>query len=238
MIPWIKLDTARAPDGGEVSLWRRGDELVVRAGAVDLMSTRTHGSEEVLAELGCAGLGEGASVLIGGLGLGFTLRAVLALLPRRASVVVAELIPAVVGWVRGPVGGAPLLDDPRVTVVVRDCAAVIAESEAGFDAILLDVDNGPTALTQGDNRRLYGRAGLAVAARALRPGGRLAVWSAGEDAGFVERVRRAGLAPAVHPARAHRGKGARHVVFLGQRAGGGSGSTKPRGAGSPPSRSS
>jgi spermidine synthase len=215
MIPWVKLASAPAPGGGELSLWRRGGELLVRAGTVDLMSSRAHGSEERLAELGCAGLGEGASVLVGGLGMGFTLRAVLALLPPGARVLCAELVPAVVDWVRGPLGGAALLDDPRVSVEIRDAADVIRESEARFDAILLDVDNGPAALTQAENRWLYGPAGLAGAARALRPGGRLAVWSAAPDPAFAERLSRAGFAARVHGARAHGGRGARHTVFVG-----------------------
>src|SRR5262249_55272141 len=156
--------------------------LVVRAGGVDLMSNRSAGSEEALAELGCRDLGPGASVLVGGLGMGFTLRAALAVLPADARVLVSELFPAVVGWVRGPLGGAALLADPRVRVEARDCAGVPAGSAGRFDAVLLDVDNGPSALTTEENRRLYGRAGLETAARALRPGGRLAVWSAQDDA--------------------------------------------------------
>ena len=227
MIPWVKLGSGRAPDGTELSLWRRGAELCVRAGALDLMSNRAHGSEELLAEHGCAALGEGASVLVGGLGLGFTLRAALAVLPASARVLVAELVPAVVEWVRGPVGFAALLDDPRVTVETRDCADVLGESERRFDAVLLDVDNGPSALTQADNRRLYDREGIARAARALRPGGRLLVWSAGDDPAFARRLSDAGLTARTLRVRAHRGgggggaggrgRGARHVIFLGVR---------------------
>jgi len=217
----VKLDAARAPDGAELSLWRRGDELVVRAGGVDLMSNRAHGSEELLAEHGCSGLGEGARVLVGGLGLGFTLRAALAVLPASARVLVVEVCPAVVGWVRGPVGGGALLDDPRVAVEERDCAAVVRESAARFDAILLDVDNGPSALTLASNGWLYGHAGLVAAARALRPGGRLAVWSRGDDPAFVARLSGTGFAARALHARAHRGttgsrgRGAHHVVFVG-----------------------
>ncbi len=226
MIAWIKLGSARAPDGTELSLWQRGAELVVRAGTLDLMSTRLHGSEELLAEHGCEGLaapGAPASVLIGGLGLGFTLRATLGLLSPSARVVVAELVPEIVDWVRGPLGGAALLDDPRVVVEVRDVAAVLRESADRFDAILLDVDNGPSALTQASNRWLYGRAGVDAAARALRPGGRLAVWSAGEDPAFEALLGRAGLAARSVRVRAHRarpgssGRGAHHVIFLGVR---------------------
>ncbi len=225
MIAWIKRGTARAPDGTELSLWQRGAELVVRAGTLDLMSTRLHGSEELLAEHGCAGLTASASVLIGGLGLGFTLRAALGLLAPTARVVVAELVPEIIDWVRGPVGAAALLDDPRVTTTARDVAAVLRESAASFDAILLDVDNGPSALTQASNNWLYGRAGIAAAARALRPGGRLAVWSAGEDPAFEALLGRAGLSARTIRVRAHRasrgsaGRGAHQAIFLATRPG-------------------
>jgi spermidine synthase len=215
MIPWTKLGSARAPDGMELSLWKRDDEIVVRAGVAVLMSTRQHGSEELLAEHGCEGLGPGARVLIGGLGLGYTLRAVLNLLPKKVEVVVAELIPEIVDWLRGPVGAGALLDDRRVTVDLRDVAAVIRSSADRFDAILLDVDNSPDSLVQPANARLYGPDGLAEAVRALRPGGRYAVWSAGDDVAFTKRLGRAGLdARAIH-VRATKEKGSRHVIFLG-----------------------
>jgi spermidine synthase len=219
MLPWFKLASARAPDGTELSLWQRGDELVVRAGGVDLMSTRSHGSEDFLATIGCERIASNpgrATVLIGGLGLGSTLRASLAALPSRARVIVAELVPEVVGWVRGPARGAAILDDPRVTVEPRDCAAILRESVARFDAIMLDVDNGPSALTQAANRSLYSHGGLVAAARALRPGGRFAVWSAGEDRAFLARMGRAGFAARVVRARAHEKSGARHVIFVGE----------------------
>ena len=232
MIAWVKHGSARAPDGTEVSLWQRGDELVVRAGAIDLMSTRLHGSEDLLAELGLAGLadlaalGAAPSVLVGGLGFGFTLRAALALLPPSARVVVAELIPEMVAWVRGPVGSGALLDDPRVTVDPRDVADLLRESQGRFDAILLDVDNGPSALTQSSNRWLYARAGIEAARRALRPRGHLAVWSAGEDPGYEVLLGRAGFSVRSLRVRAHRdgpvasgarGRGARHVIFVAVR---------------------
>ncbi len=221
MIPWLKLDAARGPDGAEISLWRRGDEIVVRAGGADLMSNRCHGSEDALAELGCAGLPAAPVVLVGGLGMGFTLRAALAVLPPGARVVVAEIFPAVVEWLRGPIGRGDLLDDPRVSVEPRDAAEVLRESEARFDAVLLDADNGPAALTIPGNVRLYSRAGLAAAHRALRPGGRLAVWSAGDDTAFTARLHRAGFAARAERVRADvrggRGRGARHVIFIGER---------------------
>jgi spermidine synthase len=222
MVPWVKLGSAKAPGGAEISLWQRGDELVVRAGAIDLMSNRVHGSEELLAEHGCAGLGAGARVLVGGLGMGFTLRAALSVLPARSRVLVAEIVPAMVEWVRGPIGGAKLLADPRVAVEERDVGEILRESEARFDAILLDVDNGPSALAHGGNRRLYGAEGIAAAARALRPGGRLAVWSAGEDPAFEKRLARAGLDAKTIRVRARKtaageGRGAKQAIFLGVR---------------------
>lgn len=221
MIPWAKLGSALAPDGTEMSLWQRGDEMVVRAGGHDLMSNRVHGSEELLAEHGCAGLGAGACVLIGGLGVGFTLRAALRMLPAKARVVVAELIPTMVEWVRGPLGGSKLLDDKRVSIDTRDVAVVIREATTRFDAILLDTDNGPRAPILAANRWLYGEAGLAASARALRPGGRLAIWSATDERGFEAQLTRAGFEPRTEQVRAHRagpggrGSGARQAIFLG-----------------------
>lgn len=223
MIPWVKLASTRTPDGTELSLWQRGDERVIRAGTLDLMSNRKYASEELLAEHGCAGLGERATVLIGGLGLGFTLRAALGALPASARVVVSELVPEVVVWLRDLLGGGALLDDPRVTVDERDCAVILRESTARFDAVLLDVDNGPAALTQAPNHWLYGREGLAAAAKSLRPRGRLAIWSSDDDPAFAERLARSGFEAQTIHARAHRigtrGRGMRHAIFLGVRAG-------------------
>jgi spermidine synthase len=215
VIPWNKLASARAPDGTELSLWQRDTEIVVRVGGVDLMSNRQHGSEDLLAELGCERLTEGARVLIGGLGLGFTLETALARVPRRSEIVVAELIPELVGWVRHPVGRGKLLDDRRVRIELGNVADVIRRSEARFDSIMLDVDNGPAALCLKDNHVLYGPAGLAAAARALKPGGRLAIWSAGDDPTFTKRFGKSGFdARSIHT-RARRDKGARHVIFVG-----------------------
>lgn len=215
MIPWNKLATARAPDGTELSLWRRDAEIVVRVGGVDLMSNRQHGSEDFLAEIGCEGLGEGARVLIGGLGLGYTLAATLKILPRKAEVVVGELMPEIVAWVRDPVGAGALLDDRRVKIAIGNVADLIRASEARFDAIMLDVDNGPAALCLRDNHVLYGPDGLAAAARALKPGGRLAIWSAGVDQAFVKRFGKSGFDARAVPIRARRDKGARHCIFVG-----------------------
>jgi spermidine synthase len=195
VIPWEIVDRARAPDGVELVLARRDREWVVRAGGRVLMSSRAHGSEEALATLALERAPRARSVLVGGLGLGFTLRAALDLLPADARVLVAELVPAVVAWNRGPVAelaGRPL-DDPRVRVEGADVAEVAARSPGRFDAVLLDVDNGPSALAHAANDRLYGAAGLAGLRGALRSGGVLAVWSAGADPRFLARLGDAGF---------------------------------------------
>lgn len=219
MRPWELLGEARTPDGRLMALTRRGGEYVIHADGRSLMSSRMHGSEEALARSGCRGLARSAQprVLIGGLGMGFTLRATLDALPSEASVVVAELVPAVVEWNRGPLGalaGHPLADR-RVRLELADVAAVLRASQGAFDAVLLDVDNGPSAITTESNVGLYDDRGLAAARTALRPEGTLAVWSAREDRKFEQRLRHAGFRVAVERVRG-RGKrgGPRHVVFL------------------------
>ena len=219
MIPWKQLGVAPVPRGVDLSLWQRGSEYMIRAGATDLMSSRTHGSEHTLGRHGCQGVGASPSVLIGGLGMGFTLRAALDVLPPSARVVVAELVPSVVEWVRGPLAalGERVLEDPRVALEVRDVALVLRDAEARFDRILLDVDNGPTALTQRPNAWLYEEQGLRAAARALRPRGRLAIWSAGDDRAFARRLVAAGFTVETFFERTQRhggrARGARHVIF-------------------------
>ncbi|WNZ59788.1 hypothetical protein QEG98_27635 [Myxococcus sp. MxC21-1] len=221
MKPWETLERAEVPDVGEVTLARRGDEYVFRVRGQTLMSSRQHGSEEALAEAGCEGLAgrSGVRVLVGGLGFGYTARAVLDRLGPDARVTVAELLPVVVTWNRGllaPLAGAPL-EDPRVTVVELDVGKHMARQSGTYDAILLDVDNGPTALTHPDNHGLYGRVGLAHAVQALRPGGILGVWSAGPSPAFERRMEQAGFTVQVlHPA-AHGTKGTRHTLFMGKR---------------------
>jgi spermidine synthase len=224
MIPWIQLAAAQIPDGGELRLMRRGAELSIMSGSIELMNSRLSGSEEALATLGCEPLRSKASphVLIGGLGMGFTLRAALAVLPGSARVVVAELVPAVVAWAHGPMAAlfAGCLEDRRVTIRETDVAALIGSAREAYDAILLDVDNGPGGLNRAANDRLYGAAGLAAAAAALKPGGVLAVWSATQDSGFVQRLRRSGYAVDERHVRATGGKrGARHVIWLARRDG-------------------
>jgi len=219
MIPWKHLATAKIPDGGELRLMQRGAELSIMSGSTELMNSRLSGSEKALASLACARVGErpNAKMLVGGLGMGFTLRAALAELGPDAKVTVAELVPAVVAWARGPMAGlfAGCLDDPRVQVREGDVAQVIREARGLFDAILLDVDNGPGGLNRDANDQLYSAAGLSAARRALRPGGVLAVWSAGPDAGFTRRLHSAGFTAEEVEVRATGGKrGARHVIWV------------------------
>ena len=218
MVPRILLDTAPIPGGGELRLFRRGDEFSIVLGANELMNSRKSGSEEALATLACAAIRgrRGARVLIGGLGMGFTLRAALAELAGDAEVVVAELVPGVVAWARGPMAAlhGASLSDKRVGVVEEDVARPIREARAAWDAILLDVDNGPDGITIEGNDGLYGPAGLAAARAALRPGGVLAVWSAAPDDAFAARLRRAGLAVEEHVARAAAGRGGRHIIWI------------------------
>ena len=221
MIPWKELDRAAVPGGGELRLKQRGCEYSIMLGANELMNSRLSGSEEALATLAIERLaGRNASaILIGGLGMGFTLRAALAVLPPTASVTVAELVPAVVAWARGPMAElfAGCLDDARVDIREADVADLIAVARGAYDAILLDVDNGPDGLSRSANDRLYSLAGLAGARAALKPGGVLAVWSAHPDAGFATRLRKAGLEVEEVHTRARGKRGARHVIWLATR---------------------
>jgi spermidine synthase len=221
MLAWEIVDRVAAPDGTDLQLARRGDEWVVRAAGRVLMSSRQHGSEEALAALGLAPVKSPRTVLIGGLGLGYTLRAVLARIPDDARAIVAELVPAVVAWNEGPVAhlaGRPL-DDPRVRLQPRDVLTVIAEATRAFDAILLDVDNGASPIAHPSNVKLYGTKGIRACLAALKPGGVLAVWSAGPDERYVERLTNAGFSAEAKPVPARSGtsKGNRHVVFVGRK---------------------
>ncbi len=223
MRPWQLLDRDTIPGTTrELCLYQRGDEFSIKiAGGGELMNSRVHGSEDALAELACQAFEGGVDrVLIGGLGMGFTLAAALSQVGPEAKVTVAELVPAVVRWNRGPLGvfaGHPL-DDSRTEVHEGDVARLLKKARESYAVILLDVDNGPEGLTRKENDWLYGRAGLDAAYRALRPGGCLGVWSAGAAPEFTERLRRAGFEVETHQVRAHRpGKGARHVVWLGRR---------------------
>lgn len=222
MIPRRILDSVPTQDGRELVLYRRGDTFVIQVDDEELMSSRAHGSEVALAELGLAALGERRSprILVGGLGMGFTLRGVLDGLAKRpgAKVIVAELFPAVVAWNRdhfGHLAGRPL-DDPRVQVVTGDVRDRLTAG-AGYDLALLDVDNGPDAMTVETNQRLYSDRGIARLRAALAPGGVAAFWSAGDDPHFAHRFHRGGFDVSVHRVSARPGgKGGRHVLFVGR----------------------
>lgn len=217
-----RLGEAVAPDGTVLALHRHDGAYVIRANGQELMSTRRHHSEEVLAEVVCAPLGErdGARVLIGGLGLGFTLRAALRSLGADARVVVAEIMEAIIRWNQEPgyALAADALRDPRVELRHDDVANVLQANAGGFDAIMLDVDNGAAPLTTRGNAVLYRADGIRRAAAALRPGGRLAYWSAGPEPKFETALRRAGMAVEVIRARAHPGLGIWHTIYVARRA--------------------
>ncbi len=223
MTPWVLLDKVQVPgDGGELSLHQRGDEFSIRIkGHGELMNSRVHGSEDALAELSCARLVGNLAprLLIGGLGMGFTLAAALQHLGKQAQIVVAELVPAVVKWNKGPLGehAAYPLKDPRVTVIEQDVALVLKDTQQAYDAILLDVDNGPEGLTRKENDRLYSIDGLNQAYMSLRPQGVLAVWSAGPDNSFTQRLRKVGFEVDEVRIRARGKKGARHIIWFARR---------------------
>ena len=218
MKPQVLIDRATTPDGREMVLYERDGVYAIRVDGLELMSSRAHGSEEEMAALVLAALGGRAPhLLVGGLGMGFTLKAVLEDLPPTGRVTVAELLPEVVRWNRdhlGHLAGNPL-DDTRVTLVEGDVAAVMRSNPGDFDAVLLDVDNGPAALTDRRNAELYRARGLKTARRALRPGGILAVWSASPDRDFERALRKARFSVGVETVRARRGsKGPKHTIFL------------------------
>ncbi|MGA2225882.1 MAG: hypothetical protein ABSH41_15725 [Syntrophobacteraceae bacterium] len=221
---WMLLGVAQASgDERELRLYRRDEEFSIRAGNRELMNSRVHGSEDALGELACARIADcpRPRVLIGGLGMGYTLRAALHGLSAQGKVIVAELIPEVVVWNRGPLGelaGHPLRDD-RVTVREADVAGILREEQGAYDAILLDVDNGPKGLTRKGNDWLYSQGGLSVAFAALRPGGVLAVWSAGPDQAFSDRLRKVGFKVEEVRVRARDARaGARHTIWIAVRA--------------------
>jgi spermidine synthase len=220
MIPWEKIDTARIPGtDGELRLMRRGREFSIMLGTNELMNSRLSGSEAALATLAAKKIEKVAKphLLVGGLGMGFTLRAALAVLGSKAQIVVAELVPAVVAWARGPMAEifGDSLNDPRVSVQEVDVARVIERHPLTFDAILLDVDNGPEGLTRKANDALYDVGGLKIAHTALRRGGVLAVWSSGPNPKFSKSLRQAGFAVNEVAIRATgKGGGARHVIWI------------------------
>ena len=223
MIPWEEIDRAEVPgDEGEVTLLKRGSEFSIRTAGAELMNSRRHGSEEALAELTCSRIKRksGLRILIGGLGMGYTLAAALGQSGPDARITLAELIPAVVRWNRehlGHLAGMPL-DDPRVSVAEEDVGATIRKRKSAWDAILLDVDNGPEGLTRKANDRLYGGAGLKTSFSALRFGGILAVWSSIADEAFTRRLKQCGFRTETVTVRARKtGKGARHTIWLAEK---------------------
>jgi spermidine synthase len=222
VIPWTLVDTATIPGGGEMRLMRRGLEFSIRLDGNELMNSRLSGSEQSLATFACelVSTRNRARLLIGGLGMGFTLRAALNKLPQDAHIDVAELVPAVIAWARGPMADifGPSLSDRRVHLRQIDVATMIAADTATYDAILLDVDNGPDGLSRPGNDSLYDLPGLSAAYTALRAGGVLAVWSSAPDAGFTRRLRQAGFGVEEKRVRANGSRGgARHVIWLATR---------------------
>ncbi|MHC1744912.1 MAG: hypothetical protein AB9873_18060 [Syntrophobacteraceae bacterium] len=224
MIPWTLIDIARPPgDAGELRLYRRGQEFSIRAGNTELMNSRVHGSEDALGEIACARIADRPRprILVGGLGMGYTLGAVLRGLGPHGRVTVAELVPEVVAWNRGILGdlaGRPLHDD-RVTVREIDVARILLTEPRSYDAILLDVDNGPKALTRSENDRLYRVEGLIATFNALLPRGILAVWSAGPDPAFHRRLQGGGfIVEEVRVRACGKRGGRRHTLWLAERA--------------------
>ncbi|MEH2511975.1 spermidine synthase [Nitrobacteraceae bacterium AZCC 1564] len=224
MIPWSLIDTAPVPGGGQnkLRLMQRGTEFSIMLGQNELMNSRLSGSEEALATIACTHI-KGIThphLLIGGLGMGFTLRAALAGLTAEARIIVAELMPSVVAWARGPLAHlfGESLTDPRVTIRETDVGDLIRSRRLAFNAILLDVDNGPDGLVREANGALYDAKGLRAAYTALRPGGILAVWSSGPDRNFTQRLQKIGFTVEETTVRANgKGGGARHVIWKAMR---------------------
>ncbi len=219
MVPRELISTAAVPGGEDLRLFRRGDDFMIVLERNELMNSRMSGSEEALAEMTCARLkGRPAPhLLIGGYGMGFTLRKALAVLGPKGRATVAELVPEIIAWARGPMVTltAGCLDDPRVTLVQEDVAVTIAAGRGRYDAILLDVDNGPDGLVRAANDRLYSARGLDMARTALAPGGILAVWSAAPDTAFARRLKLAGFAVDEVTVRARsNGKGPVHTIWF------------------------
>tara|TARA_B110000908_G_C10261907_1_gene459943 strand:+ start:1409 stop:2086 length:678 start_codon:yes stop_codon:yes gene_type:complete len=225
MIPWTLLGSAQIPNnGGELKFSQRGDEFSIRLSGIrgELMNSRLYNSEKELAQLGCAHIqsANNAQVLVGGLGMGYTLSAALKAVSENSQVTVAELIPEVVVWNQGPMGNCANnpLQDPRTKVHIGDVRELLNIRQPTFDAILLDVDNGPEGLTQKGNNSIYSLQGLDNIYKNLRPKGVLAIWSAGPDEKFTVRLKKAGFKADSRIVRARPGKGSRHTIFLARKA--------------------
>jgi spermidine synthase len=222
MVPRELIDSADVPGGEPLRLFRRGGDFMIVLDRNELMNSRMSGSEEALAVMTCDRLRgrKAPHLLIGGYGMGFTLRAALGALGRDAKVTVAELVPKIIDWARGPMAAltAGCLDDPRVYLRIGDVGDAIDAGRGSYDAILLDVDNGPDGLTRASNDGLYSHPGLAAAKAALKPGGILAIWSAGEDKAFARRLGSAGFGVEEVAIRARaNGKGPRHIIWFATR---------------------
>ena len=222
MIPWSHLDTAQVPGGGELRLMRRGSEFSIKLGTNELMNSRLSATEQALATIACDKIRARArpTILIGGLGMGFTLRAALTVLGKQAKIIVAELVPAVLAWARGPMAEVlgNCLTDPRVRIKEADVGDLIRSGRSAYDVILLDVDNGPEGMTREANDGLYDLDGLAAAYRALRPGGVLAIWSSRPDPKFTQRLRKTGFDVVENPVRAKGPQGgAQHFIWTAMR---------------------
>lgn len=223
MIPWKEIDRSAVPgQKSDITLLKRGSEFSIRIAGTELMNSRIHGSEDALARLTCQRMKKKSNlkILIGGLGMGFTLSAALEQSPMDTRITVSELIPAVVKWNReylGHLAGMPL-NDPRVSVEQADVAKLIQRTESFWDAIVLDVDNGPNGLTRQANDALYSRSGLKKSFSALCPGGILSVWSCGADNGFTRRLNQCGFVTQTLNVRAVKpGKGGRHIIWLAEK---------------------
>ncbi len=223
MIAWENIDRVKIPgQEQEITLQKRGEEFSIRISGMELMNSRVHGSEDELARLTCERLKQrdGLRILIGGLGMGFTLSSALKHTPANTRIIVSELIPAVIQWNReylGHLSGMPL-DDPRVQVKQEDVAKTIRNKKSFWDAILLDVDNGPEGLALKENNWLYSSSGLKASFNALRPGGILSVWSAGDNEAFTLRLRQCGFHTEKKIVRARNSqKGGRHTLWLAQK---------------------
>jgi len=224
MIPSMLLGTAEIPNnGGELRLTQRGDDLSIHLKGVrgELMNSRRYSSELALAELGCAHIRgvDNTKVLVGGLGMGFTLTAALKAVSTSSQVIVAELVPEVVEWNKGPLGdcaGRPL-EDNRTLVHLGDVAELFQANQITYDAVLLDVDNGPEGFTHADNKNLYSIDSLRAIHQTLRSGGVLAVWSAWHDPKFTQQLKKAHFKVDTKTVRAHKGKGSRHTIYLAKK---------------------
>jgi len=224
MLPTTLLGTANIPNnGGELRLTQRGDEFSISLKGVGgiLMTSRVHGSEVALAELGCAHIQgrENTKVLVGGMGMGFTLAAALNAISSSSEVVVAELVPEVIEWNRGPLGECANrpLNDNRVVVSLGDVAELFKAKQLTYDAVLLDVDNGPESFTHADNNKLYSSESLRAIQKTLKLGGVLAIWSAWHDPKFPLHLNKSGFKVETKTVRAHKGKGSRHTIYLGKK---------------------